>query len=48
MSRLQRQGFLIAAMAVLILLGACSTTPKRDLALERVRSALEELKKWMP
>lgn len=36
--------WILMALTVLLTLSACSTTPKRDLALERVRSALEELK----
>ena len=36
--------WILPALAALLVLGACTTAPKRDLALERVRSALEELK----
>ena len=42
MNRQRWQPWLVAGMAAMLLLGACSTTPKKDLALERVRSALEE------
>ena len=31
-------------LVAVLLLGACTSAPKKDLALERVRSALEELK----
>ena len=44
MNRQRWQPWLVAGMAATLILGACSTTPKKDLALERVRSALEELK----
>lgn len=39
-----RKILLIVAMAMVLVLGGCSTAPKKDLALERVRSALLELK----
>lgn len=41
---MSRKTWLLPAMAALLALGACSTAPKKDLALERVRSALQELK----
>ncbi len=41
---MSRQTWLLPAMAAVLALGACSTAPKKDLALERVRSALQELK----
>ena len=34
----------ITSLGALILLGACTTAPKKDLALEQVRTQLEELK----
>ena len=34
----------IAALGALVLLGACTTTPKKDLALEQVRTQLDALK----
>ena len=44
MSTFGGKGWMFLAVLTVLLLGACTAAPKKDLALERVRSALEELK----